>query len=332
MDTIYLATSKGLVRAERGAAGWQVAERTLKEQHVTSVIAREGVILAGTENGVFRSDDGGKTWRAASNGLTHLHVRWIAYHPEIPDSEFVGTEPTGVFVSRDGGENWAARPEVTALRDKHKWMLPYSPEAGCVRGFAFHGRRAYAAVEVGGVLRSDDSGETWALAKGSNGKPSLGEPPEDFVYPDVHDLGVHPSSADLIFAATGNGLYRSQDGGAKWELLYECYCRALWLDANDPNHIIFGPADHVGAVGRIERTRDGGKTWELASDGLQVPWPRTMPERLKQIGDELFCVLDDGRLLSAPLKKLEWSYILKDVKDVNAITWMAGERGLRIDN
>ena len=88
-----------------------------------------------------------------------------------------GTEPAGIFVSRDGAANWRECPEVGQLRDAHHWFLPYSPAAGCVRGFAFHGQRAYAAVEVGGVLRSDDEAQTWQLAAGSDGNPDLAGPP-----------------------------------------------------------------------------------------------------------------------------------------------------------
>ena len=158
-------------------------------------------------------------------------------------------------------------------------MLPYSPEAGCIRGFAFHGQRVYAAAEVGGVLRSDDGGESWALAAGSDGNTDLGGPPEPFVSPDVHNIVVHPSDPDLVFAVSFAGLYRSQDGGATWKNLYRCYCRDLWLDPLDPQHIVFGPAKNVEAGGRIEVTRDGGQSWQLASDGLEVPWPNSLPER-----------------------------------------------------
>jgi photosystem II stability/assembly factor-like uncharacterized protein len=249
-------------------------------------------------------------------------VRWLAYHPAISDLEFAGTEPAGIFVSQDGAEHWHERPEVAALRDQHGWMLPYSPEAGCVRGFAFHGQRVYAAVEVGGVLRSDNSGASWALAAGSDGDPDMGGPPEPFVHPDVHDIAVHPSDPNLVFAATGGGFYCSDDGGATWALLYDCYCRALWLDPDDPRHIIFGPADYVGAVGRIEESHDGGQTWRLASDGLDVPFPRTMPERIRQVDGDLFAVLDDGRVLIAPLETLKWRFILEGAGKVNAVTSM----------
>src|SRR5262245_6524933 len=84
---IYLATESGLFVCEKDKE-WGVVRHALTDQLVTSVIAREGVILAGTTNGVFRSDDEGQTWHEASEGLTHRHVRWMAYHPDVSDFEF----------------------------------------------------------------------------------------------------------------------------------------------------------------------------------------------------------------------------------------------------
>jgi photosystem II stability/assembly factor-like uncharacterized protein len=318
---IYLATENGLLVCER-IEEWCVVRHGLVGQRVTSVIAREGTILAGTINGVFRSDDEGQTWREMSVGLSHRHIRWLAYHPDISDLEFAGTEPACIFISRDGANSWRTCSEVEKLRAQHGWSMPYSRNAGCVRGFTFNGSRAYAAVEVGGVLRSNDRGESWRLAEGSDGDPSFEGPPPPFVYPDVHSIHVHPSSPDLVFAPTGGGFYRSSDGGRTWDLLYDCYCRSVWSDPSDPAHLVLGPADYVDSNGRIEETQDGGDTWVRASTGLKVPWHRHMVERFTQIDSELFAVLSNGELLSAPLKSLEWKRILPDAKDVNAITAM----------
>ena len=323
MNKLILATEKGIVICERAGRSWNESSHGLTDRHVTSVIAREGVILAGTEDGIFRSADGGQSWEEASDGLSARHVRWMAFHPDISDFEFVGTEPANIFVSRNGGDLWRSCPEVAQLRDKFQWSLPYSPEAGCVRGFAFHGTRVYAAVEVGGVLVSDDKGETWKLAEGSDGNPDLQGPPEPFVYPDVHSLEVHPSSADLVYAPTGGGFYRSMNGGKTWQLFYDCYCRAVWVDPLDSEHMILGPADHVDANGRIEESRDGGGSWSLASNGLNVPWRRGMVERFFQADEELFAILSNGQLLSASISNLEWQRILPDIKDVNVISGMA---------
>jgi photosystem II stability/assembly factor-like uncharacterized protein len=318
----FLATEHGIVTAERDGHFWREVARSLAGQHVTSVIAREGVILAGTTQGVFRSDDLGATWRPASDGLTHLHIRWLAYHPDISDFEFAGIEPAGIFVSRDGAQTWRECNEVALLRDQHKWFLPYSPEAGCVRGFAFHGRRAYAAVEVGGVLRSDDGGETWRLTEGSDGNPDLDGPPAPFIYPDVHSIALHPSSPDLVYAPTGGGFYRSTDGGKTWTCVYDCYCRAVWLDPADAAHLILGPADGVDRNGSIAESRDGGQTWQLASKGLKTPWREHMVERFTQVGDELLAVLSNGDLVVAPLATLDWQPILSAVKGVAGVAWL----------
>ncbi len=320
MIKLLLATEQGLVICEGEGDEWREVTRGLKDQHVTSVIAREGVILAGTLEGVFRSDDAGQTWRAAGKGLAERHIRWLAFQPNTSDFEFAGTEPAGIYISHDGGESWRACPEVAQLRDLHEWSLPYSPESGCVRGFAFSRLRAYAAVEVGGVLRSDDSGETWRLAEGSNGNPDLEGPPEPFIYPDVHSIFVHPFLPDLVFAPTGGGFYRSGDGGKTWKCVYDCYCRAVWVDVMDSQHIILGPADGVDRNGRIESTNDGGQTWTSASSGLKTPWPRGMVERFTQVGNTLLAVLSNGQLLEAPLKTLEWRRILPDVSGVNAVS------------
>lgn len=321
-NALFLATSNGLFACERSGEAWAETSRSLTGQRVTSVVARDGVVLAGTRDGVFRSNDMGRIWEEASTGLTTRYVRWLAYHPEVSDLEFAGVEPAGIFVSQDGGSSWRECAEIPPLREQYGWFLPYSSGAGCVRGFAFHGQRGYAGVEVGGVLRSDDRGATWRLADGSDGRPDLSGPPEPYIYPDVHSLSTHPSSPDLVFAPTGGGFYRSEDGGATWVLLYDCYCRAVWVDPGLPDHMVLSPADGVDRDGRIELTRDGGVTWQVASGGLDVPWPRGMVERFVQVGDELLAVLSNGQLLAASLKTLAWRRILPEVSGVAAAASM----------
>src|SRR5436305_9911240 len=70
MDTtLIVATGHGIFTYERNANDWRMRARGLDGQNVTSAIAREGVILAGTTNGVFRSDDSGEQWHVASDGV-----------------------------------------------------------------------------------------------------------------------------------------------------------------------------------------------------------------------------------------------------------------------
>ncbi len=315
MKTILLATVRGVVRARRDGVDWRPVDRALEGSELTSILASDGAFLVGGRDGVFRSCDGAG-WEPWAEGLTIPYVRWFGAGA---GQVFAGTEPAGIFAVNGGA--WAGRPEVERLRDRFKWFLPYSPEAGCVRGFAFHGNRGYAAVEVGGVLRTDDGGSTWRLAGGSSGEPVFGSPPAHSVHPDVHSIGGHPSSRDRVAAATGGGFYQSSDGGDTWTMSHEGpYCRAFWIDPGNPEHIILGPAEGVNRNGRIEESRNGGETWQMRSEGLDLPWTRCMVERFVQIGDELFAITSDQRLFSALLDELVWRRVLPEVKGIRAVT------------
>ena len=323
-DNLYIATTNGVFIARREGEGWHKIEGSLSAHFVTSVAACEGCILVGTKDGIWRSVDGGQNWKEASANLSNRHVRWLACSSERGTFALAGTEPAAIFVSRDNADTWTACPEVENLRDESGWFLPYSPEAGCVRGFSFFGfgaerARVFAAVEVGGVLISNNSGNNWQLVEGSDGNPEMNRALGKLIHPDVHSISVHPASPDLVTAPTGGGLYRSTDCGRTWKCLYTCYCRAVWGDPNDPKHIIFGPADGVSKNGRIEASKDGGQTWNSASKGLDLPWPQHMVERFCQSNAELLAVLSNGELWSTALEAIEWHHILPDIKGVTAI-------------
>jgi hypothetical protein len=315
---LFVATGEGLHVFERVSDDWEGVSRGLEGEAVTSVTASKYAALAGTREGIFISRDQGASWQATNDGLSEPHVRWLAYHLNDPWLAFAGTEPAGIFVSEDGATSWRERPTVTELRDANGWYLPYSPEAGCVRGFAFHGPRGYAAVEQGGLLRTDDGGRSWHLAGGSTGDPHaplLG----DRIHSDVHSVAIHPSSPDLVFAPTGGGLYISEDGGGTFVEVYDCYCRAVWVHPHDPDHVVFGPADGVDSNGRIEETTDGGETWRGASEGLDVPWSHHMVERFLQVEDELMAVLSNGDVIAAPVRTLSWRRVFADLRGAAAL-------------
>ena len=317
-DVYFLVTEERVVSARREKSAWQEIGTTRLSIPATCVSAAGSQILVGTREGILRSEDLGQTWRPTNHGLEVTHLRWLVHHPEYPSFVFAGTEPATIHASRDGGDSWQERPEVAELRDANGWYLPYSPRAGCVRGFAFHGERGYAAVEQGGLLRSDDRGESWGHVEGSLADPRE-DLPEGFVHPDVHSVVCHPRSRDLVFAPTGGGFYRSEDGGASWEELYDCYCRAVWADPRDPQHLILGPADGVSKNGRIEESIDGGKSWRPASLGLEVPWPKHMVERFVDDETRLLAVLSNGEVLWTSLEAISWQPMLEQAAGVKAL-------------
>jgi photosystem II stability/assembly factor-like uncharacterized protein len=321
---VLVTTTNGLSICKRVKTGWEIEKFCLERKDLTCVTSRQGVILVGGVEGVYRSVDFGQSWSESQHGLHTVHARWLAAHPDIAGLQFLGTEPAGIFISQDAGESWRESQEVVDMREKFGWQLPYSPEAGCVRGFAIQGSRLYAAVEDGCVLISDNYGENWRLAAGSRGY-SDHSPRETYVHSDVHSIETHPSSSDLVYAPTGGGFFCSTDGGENWEKLYRnTYVRAVWVDNRDSTHLILGPADSVDRGGRIEESQDGGRTWRLASEGLDVPWKTSMVERFSQIDDYLLAVLSNGKLISAHLLTLDWQTILDELNDVSCVALFEG--------
>ena len=320
--TLCLATASGVMISVDAGESWQAASYSFGGNAVTCIAAQAGIILAGTRGGVFRSTAAGISWEAPEVKPDIPHLRWLSYHPSQAGLAIAGTEPAGIFVSLDSGKTWRSCPEVIQLRQRQRWYLPYSPEAGCVRGLAFHGQRAYAAAEVGGVLVSDDFGENWRLAAGSRGDAEA-FPQPSFIHSDVHSIEVHPSTWERVAAPTGGGFFTSLDGGASWTNHYRCYCRAVWLDPDDPDHMILGPAGSVDRDGRIEVTWDGGRTWQDASAGLATPWRNHMVERFAQVDETLYAVLSNGELISTYLPEMTWITNLPAETGVHAITYLA---------
>lgn len=78
-------------------------------------------------------------------------------------------------------------------------------------------------------------------------------------------VAASPGDANVVLAATDQGVYRSGDGGATWDQTSLRGTRAwtVGFDARDP-HPAFAGLDNKG----VQRSDDGGKTWADASSGL----------------------------------------------------------------
>lgn len=317
---LVIATGSGIHIAAHTEDGWEITHSALQDHAFTAISASKHSLLAGAKDGLYLSLDEGRTWEQPGTRLADPHIRAVWFHPNDDESAFAGTEPAALYISRDGGVTWEERTEVTALREKHRWSLPYSPNAGCVRGFAFAGTRGYAAVEVGGLLRTDDSGRSWHLMSPEESEP-LTDTTGRWLHPDVHSVKVHASSQDRIFVPTGGGFYTSDTGGQSWSRLHGAYCRAAWIDPEDPAHIILGPAAGPDRSGRIEETRNAGRTWENLPTDRTMNWQHTMVEQFVQMDDLLLAALSDGAILSAELNsgEMHWRIVRELPQDTRGV-------------
>lgn len=289
-NEILVGTREGAVTIARDGAGseWKVAHRAIPDKHISALIAEpeSGMIFAGAFHGaVHASIDSGKSWEQRSNGMTQNNVYSLAARRiDGRMRVFAGTEPAHLFASDDLGLNWQEVPSLRSVPSVPKWNFPAPPHIGHVKHINFDPvvpTTIYASVEVGGLLKSTDTGKSWQ------------EFPE--LYEDVHRIMIHPSDAKFLYAVTGRGLYVSPDAGATWE---------QWTRREDeiggyPDGFVFRPSDpklilmtaahdapgtwrttHFAGA-RISRSKDGGRTWEVLRNGL--------PDRL-QASIEAFCL------------------------------------------
>lgn len=316
MYDTYLGTTTGVYRLRDGAT----VPLGLENARVSAIHAwQEGgavAILAGSYgDGLFRSADGGATWALVEAGLTAPAFRCLGPDPWRPGAILAGTEPGRTFRSGDGGQTWTEVGHTADIPGYDAWYLPYSPRAGAVRNFfAPPGRPGllFASVEVGGLLRSDDGGETWACG------PVLDDE-------DIHFITGDPRDADLLYAALGyasvtyrgrgdgprlGGIARSRDGGRTWAKLETDYTRAVIIPPSRPDLLLAGPTPHVGREGRIVVSADGGDTWTPASDGVATPMPDMVELFIAAPDDDILAICSGGRLLRAAPGEWRWSSAL----------------------
>ena len=291
-NEVLVGTREGIAIIARERSAWQVAHRALTDRHISAIIMEpeSGLTIAGAFHGsVHVSADGGRTWEPRGNGLTQTNVYSLASarvdgHARL----YAGTEPAHLFVSDDLGLHWTEVPSLRSVPSVPKWSFPAPPHIGHVKHINFdpgNPTTIYASIEVGGLLKSTDAGQSWQ------------EFPE--LYEDVHRLMIHPSNSRCLYAVTGRGLYVSPDGGTTWK---------QWTGREDeiggyPDGFVFCPSDpqlifmtaahdapgtwrttHFAGA-RISRSRDGGRSWEILHNGL--------PDRL-QASIEAFCLEESG--------------------------------------
>jgi photosystem II stability/assembly factor-like uncharacterized protein len=279
VTVLYLATNHGLavVRLHRGTWGVQLELIGYSAQCVATDQERPERVYCGTfDRGVWISEDAGRSWHAAGPGIEHQAVMAVAVgNLERVNGNAVvwaGTEPSALYRSDDGGRRWRECPALRALPSAPTWSFPPRPWTSHVRWIApdaHDAARLFVGIELGGVMRSLDGGQTWEDRK-----------PEG--QHDAHTLRTHPLAPGRVYEAAGGGYAQSYDAGASWRRddagLQHRYTWGLAIDPADPETIVLSAAhgarqahDATAAESYLYRRRSAGEPWQAVSGGLPRP-------------------------------------------------------------
>jgi photosystem II stability/assembly factor-like uncharacterized protein len=255
-----------------------------------------GNVMSG--NGIYKSVTAGKTWTHVWKQKGQIGQ--IIVHPNDPDTAFAavlghafGPNPErGVYRTNDGGKTWRQVLTKTLVTPAGKETIgaidvcfdPNNPRV--LFAALWQTRRTPWSLISGGpgsgLYRSEDGGDSWKQL-GPDGRLRLSESaPQEIAKPqaaaDDKDNGlppgpygrigiaVAPSNSQRVYAlieAEKGGLYRSDDGGDKWELVNPArYLRQRpWYFSTV--HVDPANADIVWCPNvRLVKSTDGGKTFK----------------------------------------------------------------------
>ena len=312
MFKMIVATGEDLVCIHEQEGPWR-ASRLIDGRGMRCLAVdprRAEVIYGGSRGeGVWRSENAGKDWTRLAFPEADVFALAVS---RADGAVYAGTEPSKLFVSRDDGQSWR---ELSALQDipsQSTWSFPPRPWTSHVRAIAPNPHDAQlllVGIELGGIMRSEDGGETWRDHPAGAQK-------------DVHSLAWHPTVSGRAYEAGGGGAAWSRDGGLTWQPADEGrdrhYTWGLAVDPDDPEgwFISANPGPRLahrseqGAEAHIYRWRNGGP-WEALSGGLPEPVD-SFPYALAMHANVLLAGLGDGRIYRSDDRGEQWSQVLID--------------------
>ncbi|MDX1673337.1 MAG: hypothetical protein R3314_00945, partial [Longimicrobiales bacterium] len=241
--------------------------------------------MGSTGGGVWKTGDAGETWTNISDdSFAVASIGAVEVADADPSVVYVGTGSAcirgnistgrGVYRSRDGGKSWTfiGLPEAGLIG---KVVTdPRDPEVVFVAALG----HPFGPNPERGVYRSRDGGESWErvlFVSDSTGAVDLAIDPVNprNLYAAMWRVERKPWT--LIDGAMEGGIYRSRDGGDRWEKLTDGLPQdqpigriGLSVSASRPDRVWALVTAEPG--GGVFRSDDGGDTWARTSEDREL--------------------------------------------------------------
>lgn len=340
MSPTGVASRGGLFRFRSGDSHWEVLRAGLPLQvEVRTILGHPtdpNVIFVGTQDGPYRSMDGGDHWERLIFPDRNAVIWTLARHPTRPDVLYAGTAPIAIYRSLDGGNSWHLLPR--ALSPAHCERAGFASRVLRITVDPNRPDDIYAALEVSGVIRSTDGGETWSdmsaplikLAELPHLQSNVGGRHcghcEGML--DSHATAISSAAPDTVFLGIRMGLFRSDDRGVHW---YDTeigrfspltYCHDVVVSPHNARvlYVCLSPAA-FSEDGTLYRSDDLAQTWQRIDHGIKAHSTLMAVSLHPSDPAKVYCVTRMGQVFGTEDSGASWrEYPLPTgVEDVYAI-------------
>ena len=215
-----------------------------------------------------------------------------------PATLYAGTTLAGLMKTTDAGVKWNVANEGFLRRkkrphyDPRSWFSPFDLRIVGVVGLVidptapttlYAGTSGLSSPRQGAVFKSTDGGATWtALLTDRDFSLSAvttqrsANPSESSYWIDIRSswtqLAVHPTTSGTLYAAAGDRVLRSIDGGSNWKAVFLHHASVLAIDPTTPDTLYVGTSAEVQGerVGQVFKSSDRGENWAAINTGLMT--------------------------------------------------------------
>jgi photosystem II stability/assembly factor-like uncharacterized protein len=246
----------GVLISEDGGTTFRPSNAGFVTRQVSSIIPDPlqrgrvfvSTLFNGIDGGVYVSEDNGRTWQPASTGLGANDVYALCAPPGNSRRLYAGTE-TGVYYSDNSGGTWKRAEMKKAGKPTRKPGV----------------KRASLVVDRPAAIEPEPQKGRQSTKKSPsipNGKPGRKPAPKKpVVRQDLtgHVVELATTDTGVLYAASWDGLFRSDDIARGWERMdigtYRGRVFSVATAPRDPATVFAGTSEG------LQMTRDGGETW-----------------------------------------------------------------------
>lgn len=294
----WIGTRKGLIKLDKTDLGsWSLSPAQFAGEPVTMVLPADenGLMFVSLKLGHFgpklhRSRDAGVSWEECNTPAfpksdSEKEAKSVDFVWALERGKdnclWAGTVPAGLFRSVDDGESWEFMAALNAMPGSEEWFGGGFDDPG-IHSISVDPRdknKLTIAISCGGVWFSEDNGKSWRnKALGMRAEYMPPEQAGNANTQDPHRLLACTDNPDRLWAQHHNGIFRFNEADGEWTEILDVkpstFGFALAVHPHDPDTAWFVPAVKdefrypVNNAMVVTRTRDGGESFDVLSNGL----------------------------------------------------------------